>query len=45
VTRMENETASAVSMPQIKESVLKHWQTVFGNKLEPMALSGLSVAK
>ncbi len=42
VTSMENETTSALSIPQIKESVLKHWQTVFDIELKPMALSDVS---
>jgi lipoyl(octanoyl) transferase len=42
VTRMENETAATISMSKIKESVLKHWQTVFDIALKPMALSEVS---
>jgi lipoyl(octanoyl) transferase len=42
VTRISDETTSPVSMPHIKKSVQKHWQTVFNVKLLPMALSDMS---
>lgn len=42
VTSMENETSSSISIPQIKESVQKHWQNVFKVEFKPMALSEMS---
>ncbi len=42
VTSMENETTSSISMPQIKESVQKHWQNVFNVEFKPITLSIMS---
>lgn len=41
VTSMENETDVPLSMPQIKASVQKHWQSVFNVEFKSMTLSDM----
>lgn len=38
MTNMKNETEKTISMPMVKSSVIKHWETVFKTELAPHLL-------